>query len=78
MFPLEPQGNDFTSSGQLGFLPIQTMSGCGALNIERRADERQGKKQEERMTEKVRRAKKESGSEPGRPILDRIKSLTTE
>lgn len=34
VFSLEPQGNDFTSSGQLGFLQIQTMSGCGALNTE--------------------------------------------
>lgn len=77
-FPLEPQGNDFTSSGQLGFLLIQTMSGCGAFNIERHANERQGEqKQEERMTEKVRQAKKGSGSEPGQPILDRITDQKT-
>lgn len=42
-FSLEPQGNDFTSSGQLGFLLIQTMSGCGALNIERRVNEKERK-----------------------------------
>lgn len=40
-FSLEPQGNDFTSSGQLGFLLIQTMSGCGALNVERQEVERE-------------------------------------
>lgn len=28
---LETRGNDFTSCGQLGFLSMQTMSGCGAL-----------------------------------------------
>lgn len=38
--PLEPRGNDFTSSGQLGFLLMQTISGCGPLNTERRVDER--------------------------------------
>lgn len=44
VFSLEPQGNDFISSGQLGFLLIQTMTGCVALNIRRRADERQRKR----------------------------------
>lgn len=38
--PLEPRGNDFTSSGQLGFLLVQTMSGRGPLNRGQRVDER--------------------------------------
>lgn len=66
VFSLEPQGNDFTSSGQLGFLLIQTMSGCGALNRERRADERERKKERkkrmrrrrEKERDKVRQAKR--------------------
>lgn len=49
MFSLEPQGNDFTSSGQLGFLLIQTMSGCVALNIERRANESERKREDEKL-----------------------------
>lgn len=57
-FSLEPQGNDFTSFGQLGFLLIQTMSGCGALNIERLADERGRKKEEERMRRRREKQKK--------------------
>lgn len=45
---LEPQGNDFTSSGQVGFLLIQTMSGCGALNTESPVDDKERKKWRER------------------------------
>lgn len=59
-FSLEPQGNDFTSSGQLGFLLIRTMSGCGALNVARRADERERQKEE---GEKRRWREKEKGKE---------------
>ena len=80
VFSLEPQGNDFTSFGQLGFLLTQTMSGCGALNLERQADERQkggGGKDEEKKRKK-HEPKEESGLKPGWPILDLIKSFTTE
>lgn len=85
-FSLEPQGNDFTSSGQLGFLLIRTMSGCGPLNIERRADERErkkrggkdeeteGEREKEREREKVRQAKRGAWINARTAILDQIKS----
>ena len=64
VFSLEPKGNDFTSSGHLGFLLTQTMSGCRASNREGRGNER-------------KREKETGGREKG-PILDPRKSLTRE
>lgn len=72
---LEPQGNDFTSSGQLGFLLIRTMSGCGTFE---HGGEGEGCMREGgRRKEKEEELKEEPGSEPRRPDLDGIKQGTT-
>lgn len=84
VFSLEPQGNDFTSSGQLGFLQIETIRGYGALNTERRENDREKKTENERIrreseknkSEKIRQAEilvwiraTATKSQPGKTII---------